>query len=275
MNSFIHHCRSGLKWSPVIIKGLCLSVLAHAAMLMGNLANPAVVPEDWQLPDRVIDTRQLPDFDLQADTGDDAPLPVYQLTHNTFFLFGNIATLDKENRGWNGNAGFVVTNAGVVVIDALGTPKLGRRLIATIRSITREPIKYLIVTHNHPDHAYGAVAFQDLEGVTIIGHPGTVDYNHSASLEESVAYRRELLPRDMRGFKPLQPDVYVDKPEFGQLTIKLGGHRFEIYNTGRHHSYGDLVVYQPGQEIVWISDLAFNQRTTFMGDGDSWQILKA
>ena len=59
------------------------------------------------------------------------------------------------------------------------------------------------------------------------------------------------------------------------MRISLGGEIIDIYNTGKHHSYGDLVVHQVNRKVLWISDLAFNQRTTFMGDGDSAQILKA
>lgn len=260
-----------------ILLVLALSAPAAAAFdpLTGELVNPHSVPGDWRLPANVIDSAGLPEFTLGTKAGADAPLPVYRLTRDTYFLFGNIATLDSANRGWNGNAGFVVTAGGVVVIDALGTPALGRRLIATIRSITDKPIRYLIITHNHPDHAYGAAAFQTLEGVTVIAHPGIAQYNRSATMEQSVAYRRDILPADMQGFAPVQPDVYADRAEFGKLQIELGGQHFGIYNTGRHHSHGDLVVYQPAQGIVWISDLAFNQRTTFMGDGDSAQILEA
>lgn len=268
--------QSGLLHSVLLLlAGVCLSPAAAAAELQGNLANPGVVPDGWELPGNVIDTRQLPRFSLDPDTGTEHPLPVYRLTGDTYFLFGNIDTLDEANRGWNGNAGFVITAEGVVVIDALGTPALGERLIATVRSLTDRPVRYLIVTHNHPDHAYGAAAFQALDGVTVIGHAGTADYNNSATLQESVAYRRELLPADMQGFAPLQPDILVEEPAFGSIDIELGGQRFVIYNTGRHHSYGDLVVHQPAEGIVWISDLAFNQRTTFMGDGDSEQILAA
>ena len=102
----------------------------------------------------------------------DDPLPVYRLAVGTYFLYGNIAQIDDDNRGWNGNAGVVVTQDGVVVIDALGTPKLGQRLIATIRAVTDKPIRYLIITHNHPDHAYGSSAFRALGGVNIVAHAG-------------------------------------------------------------------------------------------------------
>jgi hypothetical protein len=84
-----------------------------------------------------------------------------------------------------------------------------------------------------------------------------------------------LLEEDMQGFAPPRPDQVVDTERFEKLLIELGDARFEIYNTGRHHSYGDLVVHQVDQNILWISDLAFNKRTTYMGDGDSQLILEA
>jgi len=262
------------QWLVFLLLAPALSGVVVAQTPEGELVNPGIVDREWVLPDNVIDTGTLPRFSLKADNAADRPLPVYQLNDHSYFLFGTISTLNQDNRGWNGNAGFVVTDEGVVVIDTLGTPRLGQRLIATVRSVTDKPIKYLIITHNHPDHAYGAAAFQQLEGITIIGHPGTREYNNSSTLEESVAYRREILVEDMQGFEPPQPDIYVETDRFEKQVIELGGQRFEIYNTGRHHSYGDLVVYQPDGQIVWISDLAFNQRTTYMGDGDSKQILE-
>jgi glyoxylase-like metal-dependent hydrolase (beta-lactamase superfamily II) len=203
------------------------------------------------------------------------PLPVYRLVDNTYLLYGNIATVNEHNRGFNANAGFIVTQQGVIVIDTLGTPKLGRRLLSTVRCITDKPVKFLIVTHNHPDHAYGAAAYRNIEGVTIIAHHGTLAYNQSETMESSVNYRKQILGKDMDAFEPLQANIYVDEEPFASKRIRLGEEAIDIYNTGKHHSHGDLVVHQLKQKILWISDLAFNQRTTYIGDGDSAQILKA
>lgn len=227
------------------------------------------------LPPTAIDTTRLPHTRLTADDSGDATLPVYSLGDDTYFLYGNIATIDDDNRGFNGNAGFVVTGDGVVVIDALGTPRLGRRLIATVRSLTEQPIRYLILTHNHPDHAYGAAALRNLPGVKIIGHPGIRDYLGSATMQRSVDYRRDLLPGDMAGFTPVTPDIFVPEERFAAHHLEIGGKRFDIYNTGQHHSHGDLVVHQVEDGILWVSDLVFNQRVTYLGDGDSRQIIEA
>lgn len=229
----------------------------------------------WKLPETAIDNEQIPQIVIDADASGDMPLPVYRLVDNTYLLFGNIETLNVRNRGFNANAGFIVTQQGVIVIDTLGSPNLGRRLLSTVRCITDKPVKFLIVTHNHPDHAYGAAAFRDIEGITIIAHHGTLAYNQSETMESSVNYRKQTLANDMDDFEPLQADIYIEEKPFARKRIRLGDEVIDIYNTGKHHSYGDLVVHQMKQQILWISDLAFNQRTTYIGDGDSAQILKA
>jgi glyoxylase-like metal-dependent hydrolase (beta-lactamase superfamily II) len=235
----------------------------------------AAAGEDSFLPSSAIDTTQIPRIVLQPDARDDAPLPCYRIGRATYLLFGNIAQVDEQNRGWNGNAGFIVTGEGVIVIDALGTPKLGRRLLATIATVTDQPVRYVIITHNHPDHAYGAAALQQADNVTVIAHAGMLDYVNSRTLQRSVDYRRDILEDDMRGFEPVEADVLVEAERFDKRRIQLGDQVLDIYNAGSHHSYGDLVVYQVNDGILWISDLAFNQRTTYMGDGDSGQVLEA
>jgi glyoxylase-like metal-dependent hydrolase (beta-lactamase superfamily II) len=243
--------------------------------LTPDLAQYGTDPGGRFLPEGAVDTDKVPNIILSADAPADKPLPHYKIAEDTYLFFGNIAITDTLNRGWNGNAGFVVTKEGVVVIDALGTPKLGQRLIATIRSVTDKPISHLIITHNHPDHSYGAVAFTALDSVRIIAHKGVLEYNHSALAEESATYRKDLLGDDMRGFRLVKPDTLVDVKRFERITVRSGERRFDIYNAGQHHSYGDLVIHQNPDNIVWISDLAFNQRTTFMGDGHSKQAIAA
>ena len=258
------------RFSPILVAGIA-SAETGALLDRGEGASAS----RHQLPARAIDTDELPHTRLAVADGHDASLPLYRIGPDTYFLYGNIATIDDDNRGFNGNAGFIVTGEGVVVIDALGTPLLGKRLIATIRAITDKPIRYLILTHNHPDHAYGASAFRALEGIRIIGHGGMADYLNSATLTQSVEYRRELLPEDMEGFEAVEPDLVVPEERFAHHRLELGGKTLDIYNAGRHHSHGDLVVHQLEDGILWISDLAFNQRLTYIGDGSSRETLEA
>ena len=226
-------------------------------------------------PAKAIDTDEAPSVAIPEDAKPDEPLHYYEVAPNTYFFFGNIAEVDENNRGWNGNAGFVVTDEGVVVIDSLGTPVLGNRMIATIKSVTDKPITHVIVTHNHPDHAYGAIAFKEKTQAQIIGHIGTMKYIESDRIEHSVAYRNTFIKSDMQGFKPVAPDIKVAGDLYSKYTFKSGGKTFDVYNTGSHHSYGDLIVNQVEDKIVWISDLAFNNRVTFMADGNSQKAIEA
>ena len=201
-------------------------------------------PSFTHLPETAVDTRDVPNIVLSESDPPDALLPYFRIAPDTYMFFGNIAEVDEHNRGFNGNAGFVVTRDGVVVIDALGSPKLGNRMIATIRSVTDKPIKYLIITHNHPDHAYGAIAFRRLGGVTIVAHEGQLGYINSDRIEHSVAYRKTFIAPDMEGFEPAQADVLIDGERFSKRRLTLGDRTFDVYNVGQHHSYGDLVVHQ-------------------------------
>lgn len=248
-----------------------LSAPLACLLLLNLFSNAQANP----LHQQAIDTSVIPETVISAVDADNSPLPYYKIAADTYFLYGNIAEVDEKNRGFNGNAGFVVTREGVVVIDSLGTPKLGRRLIATVRQVSKLPIKYLILTHNHPDHSYGASAFKSLAGIKIIGHQGTLNYLDTDSFQDSVAFRRKLLGADMKGFKGVVPDILSGGARFDHYTFTLGGKTFAIYNTGQHHSYGDLVVHQVEERNLWISDLAFNNRSTFMGDGHSGEILEA
>jgi glyoxylase-like metal-dependent hydrolase (beta-lactamase superfamily II) len=231
-------------------------------------------PGGTHYPSQAVDTDDLPNIVLSPKDRDDMPLHYYRIAPDTYMLFGNIAEVDEYNRGWNANAGFAVTPEGVVAIDALGTPKLGQRMIATIRSVTEKPIKYLVITHNHPDHAYGAIAFRRLGGVTVIAHEGQIEYLNSDQMERSVAYRRTFIAPDMQGFEPVRAGVLVGGQRFSKYSFSLGGKTFDVYNVGHHHSHGDLVVHQVQDHILWISDLAFNQRVTFMADGSSKQAIE-
>ena len=53
------------------------------------------------------------------------------------------------------NAGFIVGEEGVIVIDTLMTPSLEGSLMTVVRDVTEKPIRYVINTHFHGDHIYG------------------------------------------------------------------------------------------------------------------------
>jgi glyoxylase-like metal-dependent hydrolase (beta-lactamase superfamily II) len=70
------------------------------------------------------------------------------------------------------NSGAVVTDDGVLVVDATATPAMARELIAHVRSVTDKPIRYLVLSHYHAVRVLGASAYGAQE---IIASRGTYD----------------------------------------------------------------------------------------------------
>jgi glyoxylase-like metal-dependent hydrolase (beta-lactamase superfamily II) len=82
-------------------------------------------------------------------------MQVKRIDPHVFYVQGVSEMGSSANQNFISNAGFVVTPAGVVVVDALGSPELARRLLAEIRKITKKPIHTVVLTHYHADHIYG------------------------------------------------------------------------------------------------------------------------
>ena len=188
-----------------------------------------------------------------------------RVTDNVYFVQGRAGVASAANEGFNANAGFVVTPAGVVVIDALGTPALGEALIAAIGTITKQPIKRLILTHYHADHFYGAVAFRRA-GVEIWAHRSALPYLESGEPERRREQRaKELFPWVDERMPIVRADRWLDDV----TAFELGGVAFEVRHVGPAHSPEDSIVVLPRERVVFSGDLLFAGRIPFVGDADS------
>jgi glyoxylase-like metal-dependent hydrolase (beta-lactamase superfamily II) len=133
--------------------------------------------------------------------------------------------------------------------------------------VTRQPIRYVIVTHYHADHIYGLQAFK-AAGATIVAHPSGREYLHSDNARQRLhASRQELAPWiDER--TRLQPaDHWLD----GDTTLRVGSIDFRIRHVGPAHTSEDLVVHVPQRRVLFAGDLVFRGRIPFVGQADSRQ----
>lgn len=129
-----------------------------------------------------------------------------------------------------GNVTVMVTNDGVLLVDDKFEVDLDN-LLAEVRKLTMQPVKYVINTHYHGDHS-GANARLQAMGVQVVASS-----NARAKMVEAK--------------QPGWPNVTVEN----RGTVHLGGKRAEIYYFGRSHTDGDVVVYFPDQKVIAMGDM--------------------
>lgn len=184
---------------------------------------------------------------------------------HAYYVEGLPGAASAANQGYMSNAGFVITPAGVVVFDSLGTPPLAEALIAQIRKLTPAPIKRVIVSHYHADHVYGLQAFKAL-GAEIWAHESGKEYFASDELERRLAQRRdELFPWVDETTKVLPPDRWLSSDE----DFELGGVQFAVRFVGPAHSPEDLALFVQPDNVLYAGDLVFKGRVPFVGAADS------
>jgi glyoxylase-like metal-dependent hydrolase (beta-lactamase superfamily II) len=203
---------------------------------------------------------------LPAAQAQESALKAVQLSERVWFVQGQAALGTSANRNFISNAGFVVTDDGVVVIDALGSPALATELLAEIRRITPQPVRYVIPTHYHADHIYGLQTFKDA-GATVLAHAEAREYLNSDTAQKRLeASRVDLAPWIDAKTRLVQADRWLDQKE---TRVRVGSFDFVIGHVGPAHTPEDVVVFVPQLGVLFAGDLFFRGRVPFVGQADS------
>jgi glyoxylase-like metal-dependent hydrolase (beta-lactamase superfamily II) len=142
-------------------------------------------------------------------------------------------------------ASAVVTREGITVIDTLPFPEETRSMIDFLEGLGRGSIRYLINTHWHGDHTYGAFLF---EGVQLVGHQLCADALPelgASVLEESQETSSELEEVELR-----VPDITFDE---GDMLLHLGGKSLQMVLTPGH-THDSTVVYVKEDKVLLAAD---------------------
>ena len=194
-----------------------------------------------------------------------------QVSPSAWYVQGEAALGSPANRNFISNAGFVVTPAGVVVIDALGSPQLARELMAEIQRVAGKPVTHVILTHYHADHVYGLQELRK-QGAKIIAHRAGREYLFSATAASRLeASRIELAPWIDASTQLVEADQWID----GRTELEVGGTRIVLQPVGAAHTPEDLVVLLPSERVLFAGDLVFRGRIPFVGQADSGQWIRS
>lgn len=199
----------------------------------------------------------------QAENG-----PVFkaqQVSASTWYVEGLSALGTPANQNFISNAAFVITPAGVVVIDALGSPALAVRLLAEIKKVTPIPVTHVLVTHYHADHIYGLQTMK-AAGAKILAHEAARVYLNSDTARLRLeASRQELAPWVNEETVLVAADEWISNDR----SITIGGVTFEIKRVGPSHTPEDIAIYLPKEKVLFAGDLVFRSRIPYVGQADS------
>jgi glyoxylase-like metal-dependent hydrolase (beta-lactamase superfamily II) len=191
------------------------------------------------------------------------PMPQYET--GPVELGDNLYAYMQWDGGWGiSNAGFLVGDDGLLVIDALMAPSMTRKFVETMRGISLAPFRHLVNTHMHADHTNGN---QFIEGAEIVAHERCRDEMVAAArLAAEQASKRAAGDRGPKPFwiqeawwgelaeveSTLPVTTFSDR-----LTLRYGDTEAHVSHHGPAHTLGDSMVYFPDSKILFSGDLAF------------------
>ncbi|MCB1736244.1 MAG: MBL fold metallo-hydrolase [Gammaproteobacteria bacterium] len=194
----------------------------------------------------------------------DVEMDLQQVSEHVYYVQGK-AGIATDNAGFISNAAAIVTDDGIVIVDALGSPSLAAKFLEKLRAVTDQPVKKVVVTHYHADHIYGLQVFKEL-GAEIIAPAGYHEYMDSPVSRERLEERRfSLDPWVNESTYLVRPDVVVDAP----TRIDLGGVAITVNYLGAAHSDGDLSVLVNPDRVLISGDIIFEGRVPFTGGADT------
>ena len=182
------------------------------------------------------------------------PLPVEMVADGDYAHFGQIAPVTPDNAGDIANLGIIIGEDAVALVDTGGSVTVGQRLLMAVRDITARPVRYVINTHEHPDHVFGNAAMPP--GVTFVGH-----HNLPAELAKRGAYylrsyRDQLGENAIAAVRIIPPTLLVDS----ETTLDLGGRRLRLTAwSPAAHTNCDLTVLDEATGVLFAGDLVFLQ----------------
>jgi quinoprotein relay system zinc metallohydrolase 2 len=183
-----------------------------------------------------------------------------QVAPGVFVRMGVTADATAANQDAIANTGFIVGDNAVAVIDPGGSLADGNALRADVRAQTALPVRYVIITHVHPDHSFGAAAF-------LPDHPVFVGH---AKLPGALAargdYYRDRLVEVVGAASAGQP-VIPTRLVAATDHIDLGGRVLDLQAYPPAHTDNDLTVMDTKTSTLWAGDLVFVGRVPSL-DGD-------
>jgi glyoxylase-like metal-dependent hydrolase (beta-lactamase superfamily II)/rhodanese-related sulfurtransferase len=184
--------------------------------------------------------------------------PLYQLPEEVipgvWSAIGATAPPTYDNSGHNNNLSFVITEAGVVVMNAGESYLLAAALHDEIKQHTDQSVKY-VVMENGQGHAMLGANYWKEQGAKLVIHKNAWEYFSAAApqVKERAMRRRDKMFRT----ELVEPDIIMGQEK---LDLSLGSWKIEVLYLGAGHTPGGVVLWLPEKKLAITGDLAFHER---------------
>ena len=161
------------------------------------------------------------------------------------------------------NSGVIIGDDSVMVIEGQATPRLARKVIAAIRTVTDKPISHLVLTHYHAVRVLGASAFG--AGQVIMSAKARAMVAERGAEDWASEFGR--FPRLFQGHEEIPGLTWPTLTFDTAMTVYLGRRRVDIRHLGRAHTAGDAVVLVPDANVMFTGDIVEYHSACYCGDG--------
>jgi glyoxylase-like metal-dependent hydrolase (beta-lactamase superfamily II) len=186
-----------------------------------------------------------------------------RLASGVYLFPGDLGLADAHNRGRIGNAGFIVGETGVLVIDTGTSREHGRALLDAIRRVTDKPVRMALVTHVRPEFLFGAAAFRE-RGIPVAMHERAAGLMISRCELCLRDLRRVVGEEQMSGTTTFLPDhVFA-----GAHRVDTIGRPVQVLYFGHASGPGDIAVYEEQTGVLFAGGLLDNLRIPDIQDAD-------
>jgi glyoxylase-like metal-dependent hydrolase (beta-lactamase superfamily II) len=184
-----------------------------------------------------------------------AALELQRVTDNVYAIVGEMGNRTKENLGNNATFGFVVTPAGVVLIDVGGTYQGAQRIHQVIRQVTDQPV-ITVINSGGQDHRWLGNGYFRSQGAEIIASQRAVEDQKARQQDQFFMLGNLVGDEGLKGTDA----VYADKTFESELELNVGGIRFELHHAGAAHTPGDSFIWLPQQKVMFTGDIVYTER---------------
>ncbi|MCT4553840.1 MAG: MBL fold metallo-hydrolase [Pelagimonas sp.] len=161
------------------------------------------------------------------------------------------------------NTGVIIGDDSVMIVEAQATPRLARKVMECVRSVTDKPISHLVLTHYHAVRVLGASAY-GAEQIIMSDAARAMVAERGA---EDWASEFDRFPRLFQGHEEIPGLTWPTTTFSDSMTVYLGNRRVDIMCLGRAHTAGDAVVWVPDQEVMFTGDIVEYHSACYCGDG--------